>query len=68
MFCWRNHGRGSRHCSSGDPQEEAARDVARQLRGQGLSLRGVAAELERCGSRGAGPTRVRAVQVTGMVG
>lgn len=34
-----------------DPEEEAARDVARQLRAQGLSLRAVAAELHQRGIR-----------------
>jgi site-specific DNA recombinase len=38
-----------------DAQEVAARAVARQLRAQGLSLRGVAAELERRGVRSREP-------------
>jgi len=51
-----------------DPQEEAARDVARQLRGQGLSLRGVAAELERRGVRSRTGRGFAPVQVKRMVG
>jgi DNA invertase Pin-like site-specific DNA recombinase len=47
-----------------DDDEVAARAVARQLRAQGLSLRGVAAELERRGvrsrtGRGFAPVQVK---------
>lgn len=51
-----------------DPTEEEARAVARQLRARGLSLRGVAAELERRGvrsrtGRGFAPVQVRRMVV-----
>jgi hypothetical protein len=46
----------------------AARDVARQLRAQGLSLRGVAAELERRGVRSRTGRGFAPVQVKRMVG
>src|SRR6266852_6222312 len=51
-----------------DPHEEAARAVARQLRAQGLSLRRVAAELERRGVRSRTGRGFAPVQVARMVG
>jgi site-specific DNA recombinase len=51
-----------------DPQEQAARAVARQLRAQGLSLRRVAAELERRGIRSRTDRGFAPVQVARMVG
>jgi DNA invertase Pin-like site-specific DNA recombinase len=50
-----------------DPNEETARAVARQLRAQGLSLRRVAAELERCGVRSRSGRGFAPVQVKRMV-
>jgi hypothetical protein len=49
------------------PDEEAARPVARQLRAQGLSLRDVAAELERRGVRSRTGRGFAPVQVKRMV-
>src|SRR6267143_4389926 len=49
------------------PDEEAARAVARQLRAQGLSLRAVAAELERRGVRSRTGRGFAPVQVKRMV-
>jgi len=49
------------------PQEEEARAVARQLRAQGLSLRAVAAELERRGLRSRTGRGFAPVQVARMV-
>ncbi len=51
-----------------DPEEEAARAVARQLRAEGLSLRRVAAELERRGVRSRTGKGFAPVQVKRMVG
>ncbi len=51
-----------------DPDEEEARAVARQLRSQGLSLRGVARELERRGVRSRTGKGFAPVQVRRMVG
>jgi hypothetical protein len=51
-----------------DPSEETARAVARQLRAQGLSLRRVAAELERRGVRSRTGKGFAPVQVKRMVG
>ncbi len=51
-----------------DPTEEAALAVARQLRAQGLSLRRVAAELERLGVRSRTGRGFAPVQVKRMVG
>jgi len=51
-----------------DPDEVAACAVARQLREQGLSLRGVAAELERRGVRSRTGRGFAPVQVKRMVG
>ena len=51
-----------------DPTEEKARAVARQLRAQGLSLRRVAAELERRGLRSRTGRGFAPVQVKRMVG
>ena len=51
-----------------DPTEEEARAVARLLRAQGLSLRGVAAELERRGLRSRTGRGFAPVQVKRMVG
>jgi DNA invertase Pin-like site-specific DNA recombinase len=51
-----------------DADEEAARAVARQLRAQGLSLRRVAAELERRGVRSRTGKGFAPVQVKRMVG
>jgi len=50
-----------------DPQEEAARAVARQLRAQGLSLRAVAAELHQRGIRSRTGRGFAPVQVKRMV-
>jgi hypothetical protein len=50
-----------------DPQEQAARAVARQLRAQGLSLRAVAAELERRGVRSRTYREFAPVQVKRMI-
>jgi DNA invertase Pin-like site-specific DNA recombinase len=50
------------------PDEEAARAVARQLRAQGLSLRRVAAELERRGVRSRTGRGFAPVQVKRMLG
>ncbi len=49
------------------PDEVEARDVARELRAQGLSLRGVAAELERRGVRSRTGRGFAPVQVARMV-
>ena len=49
------------------PQEQEARTVARQLRAQGLSLRAVAAELERRGVRSRTGRGFAPVQVKRMV-
>jgi hypothetical protein len=51
-----------------DPTEEEARVVARLLRAQGLSLRRVAAELERRGVRSRTGRGFAPVQVKRMVG
>lgn len=51
-----------------DPQEAEARAVARELRAQGLSLRRVAAELERRGVRSRTGRRFAPVQVKRMTG
>ena len=51
-----------------DPTEDEARTVARQLRAQGLSLRRVAAELERRGVRSRTGRGFAPVQVKRMVG
>ena len=51
-----------------DPQEEAARAVARQLRAQGLSLRAVAAELHQRGIRSRTGREFAPVQMKRMVG
>jgi site-specific DNA recombinase len=51
-----------------DAQEQEARAVARQLRSQGLSLRAVAAELERRGVRSRTGRGFAPVQVKRMVG
>jgi hypothetical protein len=50
-----------------DPEKEAARAVARELRAQGLSLRLVAAELERRGVRSRTRRGFATVQVKRMV-
>ena len=50
-----------------DPNEEEARALARKLRAQGLSLRGVAAELERRGVRSRTGKGFAPVQVRRMV-
>jgi hypothetical protein len=51
-----------------DPEEETARAVARQLRAEGLTLRGIAAELERRGVRSRRGKGFAPVQVARMVG
>jgi site-specific DNA recombinase len=51
-----------------EAQEQEARDLARQLRSQGLSLRGVAAELHRVGLRSRTGRGFAPVQVKRMVG
>ncbi len=51
-----------------DPTEAEARAVARQLRSQGLSLRGVARELERRGVRSRTGKGFAPVQVKRMAG
>ena len=51
-----------------DPQESEARATARLLRSRGLSLRGVAAELERRGIRSRTGRGFAPVQVKRMVG
>jgi DNA invertase Pin-like site-specific DNA recombinase len=51
-----------------NPEEEEARAVARLLRAQGLSLRGVAEELERRGVRSRSGRGFAPVQVKRMVG
>jgi site-specific DNA recombinase len=51
-----------------DPSEEAARAVAQQLRAEGLTLRGVAAELERRGMRSRTGRGFAPVQIKRMVG
>jgi hypothetical protein len=51
-----------------DPHEETARAAARQLRAQGLSLRRVAAELERRGVRSRKGRGFAPVQVARMIG
>ena len=50
-----------------DPQEVAARAVARQLRAQGLSLRAIAAELHQRGIRSRTGRGFAPVQVKRMV-
>ena len=50
-----------------DPQEEAARAVARRLRARGPSLRAVAAELERRGIRSRTGKGFAPVQVRRMI-
>ncbi len=51
-----------------DANEESARSVARQLRAEGLTLRGIAAELERRGIQSRTGKGFAPVQVKRMVG
>jgi hypothetical protein len=50
-----------------DPQEQEARAMARRLYGEGKSLRGIAAEMERLGIRSRTGKEFAPVQVKRMV-
>ena len=65
-YGWRVSADGAR--LEPDPTEEEARAVARQLRAQGQTLRGIARELERRGVRSRTGRGFAPVQVKRMVG